>query len=45
MVVENKEAASPLGDKFGCSLDDAKDLLDQARSMGLNVMGVRYAWA
>ena len=40
MVDEN--AASPLGEKFGCSLTVAKSLLDQALSMGLTVVGVRY---
>ena len=41
IAVENENAASPLGEKFGCSLVDAKDLLNQALTMGLNVVGVR----
>ena len=43
MVVKNDEAARPMEKKFGCSLTEAKQLLAQAKSMGLMVTGVRYA--
>ena len=41
LAVENKDATKPFGDKFGCSLTGAKELLNQAQSMGLIVVGVR----
>ena len=41
VAVENHEAATPI-EKFGCSLKEAKDLLNQAYAMQLTVVGVRY---
>ena len=40
--INNPGAAWPLGDKFGCSVEMAKDLLTQARELGLEPYGVAF---
>ena len=39
--VGNMDCASPLGLKFGCTVAEAKCLLDKAVALGLNVVGTR----
>ena len=41
VVVENDEACTNMGEKFGCSLTEAKEFISQAQSMGLKVVGAR----
>lgn len=40
--INNPGAAWPLGDKFGCSVEMAKDLLTQARELGLEPYGIAF---
>ena len=39
---ENKAARYVFQDKYGCSVEHACKLLDFAKELGLNVVGVRY---
>ena len=38
---DDPNAVCQLGVKFGCSLSDGKELLNTAKELGLNVVGVR----
>ena len=39
---DDPNAVCQLGIKFGCSLGDGRELLNTAKELGLNVVGVRY---
>lgn len=41
--VDDSGSVCQLGLKFGCEVDDAPHLLSVARSLGLSVVGVRWA--
>ena len=32
----------PLGEKFGCHEDDVPKLFDEAKTLALNIVGIRY---
>ena len=40
--VDDPDAKTPLGAKFGCSIPQGKSLLSMAKDHRLNVIGVRY---
>lgn len=40
--VDDPDAKTPLGAKFGCSIPQGKSLLSVAKDHHLNVVGVRY---
>ncbi len=42
ILVENKGAEWPLSRKFGCELDMARDLMVQARALGLDPYGISF---
>jgi ornithine decarboxylase len=42
ILVENKGAEWPLSRKFGCELDMARDLMVQARTLGLDPYGISF---
>ena len=42
ILVENKGAEWPLSRKFGCELDMARDLMVQARDLGLDPYGISF---
>lgn len=42
ILVENKGAEWPLSRKFGCELDMARDLMLQARDLGLDPYGISF---
>ena len=39
---DDPNAVCQLGIKFGCSLSDGRELLNTAKDLGLNVVGIRY---
>ena len=38
---DDPNAVCQLGIKFGCSLGDGRELLNTAKGLGLNVVGIR----
>ena len=41
ILADCPEAIIPLGSKFGCTFLEAKELLQLAKSLNLDIMGVR----
>lgn len=42
IVCENKDAAHPLGDKFGCTVEDAVELFRLGKKLGLEPYGTHF---
>lgn len=42
IISENKDAAHPLGDKFGCTVEHAVDLLRLGKKLGLEPYGTHF---